>query len=537
MNDSQSGVESIPIGWVAHHQFCPRRAWLEANGEKSRRSAQMEQGTFEHRRVHDVRESSENVARGIEVRSEGWGIHGKIDIAEGDPESGVTLVEYKATPVRRIPEVTNANRIQLTLQREALKEAGVPVLDQAVYFTGHKRRVLVELDEADRDHARRAVQETRRTVDSPEAPEPLVDDPRCRGCSHAIVCLPEERVFRDIPQQIQVANPDGGVLHAATPGSRASISRGRIVVKKCDDQLASVPVEKVQAVIVHGNVDLSGALIRECMWRGLSIVWCTGTGRVVGWSQTAGSPNGAARVSQHVASAEGNLALACQFITAKIANQATIARRYGASEEVVKDLRRLQREAKRSPSVNYLMGIEGKSAALYFRQIPRVLNEQCHAWLGQDFPGRVGRGAVDPVNVALNYAYGMLAAEAIRAVVACGLDPHAGFLHSSGRNKPALALDLMEEFRAPVADSAVFRAFNNGELRQDSFSFALGSARLTESGRKALIKAVEQRIAAEFKHPTFGYSVTWRRALEIQARLVLGVIDGTQATYKGLVTR
>ncbi|MBN4844835.1 CRISPR-associated endonuclease Cas1, partial [Staphylococcus sp. EG-SA-29] len=157
-------------------------------------------------------------------------------------------------------------------------------------------------------------------------------------------------------------------------------------------------------------------------------------------------------------------------------------------------------------------------------------------WLGR-FTGRVGRGAVDPVNVALNYAYGMLTAEAIRAVAACGLDPHAGFLHSSGRNKPALALDLMEEFRAPVADSAVFRAFNNGELREESFDVSLGSARLTDQGRKAIIRAVEQRITAQFRHPLFGYSVTWRRALEIQARLVLGVIDGTQPTYRGVVTR
>ena len=85
--------------------------------------------------------------------------------------------------------------------------------------------------------------------------------------------------------------------------------------------------------------------------------------------------------------------------------------------------------------------------------------------LGTAFPGRVRRPATDPLNAALNYAYALLLADSVRAVMACGLDPHHGFLHSSGRNKPALALDLAEEFRAAVADSVVIGTFNNGELQ------------------------------------------------------------------------
>lgn len=121
--------------------------------------------------------------------------------------------------------------------------------------------------------------------------------------------------------------------------------------------------------------------------------------------------------------------------------------------------------------------------------------------------------------------------------MACGLDPHAGFLHSSSRNKPALALDLMEEFRAPVADSVVVRAFRNGELTEQDFTGEIGSCRLTDRGRKQLISGFERRIETSFRHPVFGYDVTWRRAIEVQARLVLGVIDGTQSVYKGVTVR
>jgi CRISPR-associated protein Cas1 len=141
------------------------------------------------------------------------------------------------------------------------------------------------------------------------------------------------------------------------------------------------------------------------------------------------------------------------------------------------------------------------------------------------------------MNAALNYAYGMLLGDVLRAILATGLDPHAGFLHSSARNSPALALDLMEQFRPLIADSVVLGVINNGALKPSGFSEALETTRLRDNGRKALIGAYERRVQTEFRHPVFGYQVAWRRAMEVQARLVLGVLDGTQETYVGIRTR
>lgn len=141
------------------------------------------------------------------------------------------------------------------------------------------------------------------------------------------------------------------------------------------------------------------------------------------------------------------------------------------------------------------------------------------------------------MNAALDYTYALLLGDCIRSLVACGLDPHAGFLHSSSRNKPALALDLMEEFRAPVADSVVVRAIRNGEIGEQDFIGDIDSCRMTDHGRRQLIAGFERRIETSFRHPIFGYDVTWRRAIEVQARLVLGAIDGTQPGYKGVTVR
>jgi len=110
-------------------------------------------------------------------------------------------------------------------------------------------------------------------------------------------------------------------------------------------------------------------------------------------------------------------------------------------------------------------------------------------------------------------------------------------LHSPGRNKPAFALDLMEEFRAPVGDSVVLRAINNGELKVPMFVTKLGAARLTDDGRKALVRAYEERVEQSVRHPVFGYAVTWRRAMEVQARMALAWFDGTRDDYRGIRIR
>lgn len=95
----------------------------------------------------------------------------------------------------------------------------------------------------------------------------------------------------------------------------------------------------------------------------------------------------------------------------------------------------------------------------------------------------------------------------------------------------------MEEFRAPIADSVVIRAVNNGEIGIGDFSSTLGTSRLTEKGRKAVIAGFEKRMNTEFLHPLFGYRLTWRRAMEVQARLVVGVLDGSQSAYRGIRIR
>jgi len=536
MTTRHTSKDPIPISLIAHQVFCPRRAWLEAMGERAD-TGQMATGTRDHTSVDDHTSSRATRLRSLDVLSERLNIVGRCDLVEVDASGRLTVIEYKATPIRRRCEITHATRVQLALQVIALQDMGHLVQGQEVYFTQHRTRVPVHLGPADFAEAEALISETFRTIANDDAPPPLEDDPRCGRCSHIAVCLPDERALTAVPRRIKVANPDGQVLHLATPGSRASIRSGRVEIHHNGEKLTSVPIEHVQSVVVHGNIDLSGGLIRELMWRNLVIIWCTSRGRITGWASSATSPNGGPRHRQHVASARERLDLAREFIATKIANQATLLRRHGQAPDAVTQLRRLQRAAQSGLSLPDLFGIEGESASRYFAEFSTMLSPSVIADLGQPFTTRNRRPAKDPINAALNYTYSLLLSDVIRAVLTCGLDPHAGFLHSSERNKPALALDLMEEFRAVIADSVVIGVFNNGELKRHDFSDVLGTTSLREGARKKLIAAYERRINSTFQHPLFGYSMTWRRAIEVQARLILGVIDGTQPEYRGIRVR
>jgi len=521
--------EPLPISLVCHHVFCPRRAWLEVHGERTD-TAQMAHGVAAHEQAHDEATSRRRRLHAVELCSQTLGIVGRCDTVEVDDDGSLTLVEHKATPVRRSARVTDAQRVQLALQALCLREAGHRVRAAEVYFSTLRRRVAVELDSELSDLAHSHVTATRSVLSSLTPPPPLEDDPRCGWCSHVGICLPDEHRQRVPARRIGVADPTGQVLHLSSPGARASLSRGQIKIRAAGQEQVEVPIGHVSGLIAHSNVDLSSALVRELLDRGVTIVWCTWSGRVVGWATGADGPNGDARALQHRLSEPVCLRAARAMIAAKIRNQAALLRRHLSPQREA--LRSLARQALAAPDASSLLGLEGRAAAIYFPALSDALNPD---WARIE--RRSAHPAHDPVNAALNVAYSLLLADVLRAVVACGLDPHGGVLHSPIRNKPALALDLMEELRAPVADSAVLWAINNGEVRARDFRRDLDAFRMTPRGRRALIAAYERRATAELRHPHFGYRVTWRRAMEVQARLLLALVVGEAPSYRPIELR
>ena len=122
-------------------------------------------------------------------------------------------------------------------------------------------------------------------------------------------------------------------------------------------------------------------------------------------------------------------------------------------------------------------------------------------------------------------------------LAAVGFDPFRGFYHQPRYGRPALALDLMEPFRPLLADSVVLTAINNGEVRARDFVTVAGSVNLTADGRKRFISGYERRLSQEVTHPVFGYRISYRRVLEVQARLLGRCLLGELFEFPQFVTR
>jgi CRISPR-associated endonuclease Cas1 len=141
------------------------------------------------------------------------------------------------------------------------------------------------------------------------------------------------------------------------------------------------------------------------------------------------------------------------------------------------------------------------------------------------------------VNALLSFAYALLTKDFATTLFSVGFDPHLGFFHKPRYGRPALALDLMEEFRPLIADSVVLTLINNGEIHPADFISGLGGVALTQGGRMQLLSAYERRMRQEIIHPVFGYRISYRRVLEVQARLLGRYLIGEISEYPSFLTR
>jgi CRISP-associated protein Cas1 len=178
-----------------------------------------------------------------------------------------------------------------------------------------------------------------------------------------------------------------------------------------------------------------------------------------------------------------------------------------------------------------LLGLEGGGSAAYFGVLGTLLREP---WR---FGGRVKRPPTDPVNALLSFGYTVLANQIVSLLCVVGLNPYLGMLHRPGYGKPALALDLLEEFRPVVVDSVVISLVNTGQLSPSDFDEELGAYRLKDAPRKLFLHKLEERLNEVIQHPLFGYRVSYRRCIELQARLLAKWLLGEVAHYVPFLVR
>jgi CRISPR-associated protein Cas1 len=200
---------------------------------------------------------------------------------------------------------------------------------------------------------------------------------------------------------------------------------------------------------------------------------------------------------------------------------------------VLGHLEQMAKRAEEMESIEALLGVEGTGARDYFEHFKGMLRgEQTF-----DLDGRNRRPPRDPVNALLSFVYTLLTKELVLAVTTAGLDPLLGFYHQPRFGRPALALDLMEEFRPLIADSVVINVINTGVVSPADFVVAVTGVALKPPARKRVIFAFERRMDQLITHPIFGYKISYRRVLEVQARLLGRLLLGEIDEYPNMRTR
>ncbi len=579
----EAAPEYLPARMVNEFAYCPRLFFLEWVEGVFRESADTVAGKVEHLRADSgtgalpeagaVEEGAELRTRSVSLSSETHKVIAKMDVVE--VEGGrVTPVDYKHGQPSKSPEGIAAwpsDRVQLAVQALVLRDNGYETDEGLVFYGKTRQRVRVEFDAELMAETARVIDEARRTALAGELPPPLEDSPKCPGCSLAGICLPdevtalreqapaeeatqlslfgeEEAVPRKGPATVRrLVTPRDELkpLYLNTQGLRVGKTGAVLRIKDRDKVVQDVRVGEICQVNLMGNVQVSTQAVQTLCEAGVPVCYFSRGGWFYGVTTGMNTKNVFLRQRQFRLAGEEwfGLRLARELVAGKIRNQRTMLLRNHVEPKVavLREMKEMASRAEGARSAAELLGIEGNAARLYFGEFSGMIKcgngDETPAEFVLDFEGRNRRPPRDPVNALLSLGYSMLTKDLTVTCYAVGFDPYMGFYHQPRFGRPALALDLMEPFRPLIADSAVLSAINTKMVTGKDFVRAGKSVALTGEGRKGFYRAYELRMDALVTHPMFDYRVSYRRLLEIQARLLGRVIEGEIGKYPVFVTR
>jgi CRISPR-associated protein Cas1 len=573
--------------------YCPRLFYFQWVENVFRENADTVAGRHVHRNVDapSKLEDAEELGlpegakiRTLRLESEALGLIGVVDIVEGGPD-GAEIIDYKKGSARRGAEgereAKEPDAVQVAAHALLLREHGVDAVRGWVYYAADKRRVPVEFSEEMFSKVRHTIEEAKALAHTGRCPPPLKNDARCLYCSAYPICLPNESLWwsrrrksaepeaqiqfgfvgpsedavRDRilealdlaaesgkePPTLEPPRPDrddGEVLVVQTPGAQIGQRGEQLTVSVKGEEVRKLPGQQVRAVYCYGAIQLTAQAVETCLELGIDVAYFSPAGRFIGMLRGLPASGVDARRGQYrLFELPGvRLQLAREVIRAKIHNQRVMLMRNGdVPDRVLSLLAGFRDAAERATDLTELLGIEGTAAALYFEQFESMLKQR-EDWKF-DWRGRNRRPPRDPVNALLSLGYSMLAKELTGVCHAVGLDPFLGFMHQPRYGRPALALDLMEEFRPLTADSVAISLINRGELGPEDFIRSANGTFLNDRGRKAFWEAWFRRFDTEVSHPEFEYKMAYRRMLEVQARQLWRFVRGEAGTYHGFTTR
>lgn len=568
MSSSESKIftdlpDLVPARMLNEFAYCPRLFYLEWVQGEWAESVDTLEGTFRHRRVDkeagdmssadevDQAGTAEVIhARSVMVSSEEIGMIAKVDLIEGEGKT-VHPVQYKRGSPNPEGTAWEPEQVQLCAEGLILRGNGYEVDSGVVYFAETRQRVTIPFTEELVRRTLQLLRELEETAASGIIPAPLCHSSKCPKCSLVGICLPDEVGMLGPAESPTEAEPEVRRLFPARDDALPLYVQAQgAVIRKDGDLLKiflkgsapeSVRLLDVSQVGIFGNIQLSTQTLRELCTRGIPVSYFSYGGWFYGMVTGHMHKNIELRRMQYATAenAERSLYLARRFVQAKILNCRTLLRRnhVNSPSEALKEMALWAGKARKAESKETLLGIEGMAARIYYRHFAGMLKQSRETDCGFIFENRNRRPPKDPVNALLSFAYSILAKDLTAILQTVGFDPYLGFYHTVKYGRPALALDMMEEFRPLIADSVVIGAINNGEIRLTDFVTRAGFSSLKEKARRTFLQAYCRRMDSLITHPVFLYRISYRRTLEVQARLLGRYLAGEIEELPFFLTR
>ena len=336
-------------------------------------------------------------------------------------------------------------------------------------------------------------------------------------------------------------------LYIQTQGTYIHLDHDTLKLQVEKETKFQVPLLHLGGIVAFGNVLLSPFLIHRCAEDGRSLVWLSQYGKFRARLSGSTTGNILLRRSQHAAldNPQTTLEIARYMVAGKLQNTRNILMRAAREAQEEGDRQALKAAAKihadsiqsaeKASDLDKLRGTEGYAAKSYFAAFSSMVRTNRMVF---EFVERSRRPPRDPINALLSFVYTLLVNECVSACEGVGLDPQMGFLHTLRPGRPALALDLMEELRAPLADRLVLTLINRGQITADDFIDRPGGAiYLTEDGRKTLLSAYQKRKQEELLHPIVNEKMPMGLVPHVQARLLARHLRGDVPHYQPFILR
>ena len=331
-------------------------------------------------------------------------------------------------------------------------------------------------------------------------------------------------------------------IYVNEPTAQVGVRDGRIEVKHKSGMTTSIPIETAEGLSLFGPVSVSTQCLRECLEHGIDVHYYATTGNYHGKLTSTRHVNVARqRMQARLGDDDGFCLLLCKrIISAKIHNQIVVLRRYARTTGINIDgyvvaMKNAEKKTETCRGREELMGHEGMAARSYYEGLGKMAAADFR------FKGRSKRPPLDPFDSMLSLGYTILLYAIYGAIESRGLNPYMGFLHSDREKHPALASDLMEEWRAPIVDSVVMSMVNGHEISIERFHALPGQPGifLDKDGFRAFVGKLEKRFTARHKYlPYVDYPVSFRRAIGMQAGELSKAIEARDANlYKPIILR